>query len=242
MMPFLTWCLVPKCWSAHATPAMPRDLDQKGLACCSSQAISTSQRQPRPPRRSHRANPVVKNQVIFLLLTLVHDRVSLCDQRTWLEVAASWLRLSLCLPRPDPILRPTLSSLPNSAYPIPPSLTMAAAPMPSLPVHEGLIDAPLDKHDAASLPPPQVHTPPTTDEASHKDDDAASSSSLSDLGDYIEDEENRMRFEEAARAGAEAEQFSEVKPDRYENGVPIFTPVCETTPVANSFDPRYKRS
>src|ERR1700760_4661570 len=86
----------------------------------------------------------------------------------------------------------------------------------------------MDKHDTAapSLPPPQVHTPPTTDEGSRHDDDAASSSSLSDLGDDIEDEENRMRFEEAARAGAEAEQFSEVKPDRYENGVPIFTPVC----------------
>lgn len=77
-----------------------------------------------------------------------------------------------------------------------------------------------------TIPPPQVHTPPTTDEGSHKDDDAASSSSLSDLGDDIEDEENRMRFEDAARAGAEAEQYSEVKPDRYENGVPIFTPVC----------------
>ena len=82
------------------------------------------------------------------------------------------------------------------------------------------------KMAAEQLPPPQVHTPPTTDEGSHKDDDAASSSSLSDLGDDIEDEENRMRFEEAARAGAEAEQHTEIKPDRYENGVPIFTPVC----------------
>lgn len=97
-------------------------------------------------------------------------------------------------------------------------------------VHDGLGVADLDKEDAMSpsIPPPQVHTPPTTDEASHKDDDAASSSSLSDLGDDPEDEDeaNRMRFEEAARAGAEAEQYSEVKPDRYENGVPIFTPVC----------------
>jgi hypothetical protein len=114
--------------------------------------------------------------------------------------------------------------------------------MPSLTVHQGLVDVPLDKHDAASVPHPQVHTPPTTDEASHKDDDAASSSSLSDLGDDIEDEENRMRFEEAARAGAEAEQFSEVKPDRYENGVPIFTPVRETHSLANCFDARYKRN
>lgn len=104
---------------------------------------------------------------------------------------------------------------------------MAATTMSSLPPHEGLVDNVLDKRDSVSEPslPPQVHTPPTTDEASHKDDDAASSSSLSDLGDDMEDEENRMRFEEAARAGAEAEQFSEVKPDRYENGVPIFTPV-----------------
>ena len=86
----------------------------------------------------------------------------------------------------------------------------------------------LDKQDPVppTLPAPQVHTPPTTDEGSHKDDDAASSSSLSDLDDDIDDEENRMRFEEAARAGAEAEQYSEVKPERYENGVPIFTPVC----------------
>ncbi|KEF63444.1 uncharacterized protein A1O9_01422 [Exophiala aquamarina CBS 119918] len=101
--------------------------------------------------------------------------------------------------------------------------------MPSLPVDAGLGTAAVDKDDSLSqsVPVPQVHTPPTTDEASHKDDDAASSSSLSDLGDDIEDEENRMRFEEAARAGAEAEQFSEVKPDRYENGVPIFTPTME---------------
>lgn len=98
---------------------------------------------------------------------------------------------------------------------------------PTLPNLEAPGSAVLDKHEtmSQSLPPPQVHTPPTTDEGSHKDDDAASSSSLSDLGDDIEDEENRMRFEEAARAGAEAEQYSEVKPDRYENGVPIFTPV-----------------
>jgi len=100
--------------------------------------------------------------------------------------------------------------------------------MPTLAVQDGLGAAALGNDDGIpqSIPTPQVHTPPTTDEASHKDDDAASSSSLSDLGDDIEDEENRMRFEEAARAGAEAEQFSEVKPDRYENGVPIFTPVC----------------
>ena len=84
-----------------------------------------------------------------------------------------------------------------------------------------------DKHETMpeSLPLAQVHTPPTTDEGSHKDDDAASSSSLSDLGDDILDEENRMRFEEAARAGAEAEQYSEVEPAYYEGGIPIFQPV-----------------
>jgi hypothetical protein len=102
---------------------------------------------------------------------------------------------------------------------------------------DGLGAAALDKEDGMpqTLPHPQVHTPPTTDEASHKDDDAASSSSLSDLGDDIEDEENRMRFEEAARAGAEAEQHSEVKPDRYEGGVPIFTPVCSIPASATRF-------
>ena len=76
-----------------------------------------------------------------------------------------------------------------------------------------------------------VGTPPsTTDEASHKEsDDAASSSSLSELGDDILDEENRRRFEEAARAGAEAEQHTEIKPHHYENNIPIFQPVCHST-------------
>ncbi|KAJ9617245.1 hypothetical protein H2200_000966 [Cladophialophora chaetospira] len=101
-------------------------------------------------------------------------------------------------------------------------------PAPSLPDPLTNDSTAIDKHEtmSQSLPVPQVHTPPTTDEGSHKDDDAASSSSLSDLGDDndILDEENRLRFEEAARAGAEAEQYSEVTPDRYENGVPIFTP------------------
>jgi hypothetical protein len=90
----------------------------------------------------------------------------------------------------------------------------------------------------------QVHTPPETDETSHshKDDDAASSSSLSDLGDEIDlpgdvlgdliDGEEDTKFEDAARAGAEAEQFSEVKPDRYEGGIPIFQPVyCQFFPM-----------
>ena len=105
---------------------------------------------------------------------------------------------------------------------------MAAVTAPDLPSTTGLGAAALDKDKMASqhLPPPQVHTPPTTDEGSHKDDDAASSSSLSDLGDDLDDLENTMRFQDAARAGAEAEQHTKIKPDRYENGVPIFTPVC----------------
>lgn len=105
----------------------------------------------------------------------------------------------------------------------------AAATMSSIEVDI----AAMDKHDISTqLPPPQVHTPPVTDEASHKEsDDAASSSSLSELGDDILDEENRMRFEEAARAGAEAEQSSEVKPDHYENNIPVFQPVSHTTGI-----------
>lgn len=105
---------------------------------------------------------------------------------------------------------------------------MAAVVAPDFPLESGVGTESMHKEKTAGqqLPPAQVHTPPTTDEGSHKDEDAASSSSLSDLGDDLEDEENRIRFEEAARAGAEAEQHTEIKPDRYENGVPIFTPVC----------------
>ena len=113
---------------------------------------------------------------------------------------------------------------------------MAAVAMPSTTTSPKLAPTTLDTpHDLSEpLPLPQVHTPPTTDEASHKDDDAASSSSLSDLGDDTDDEENRLRFEDAARAGAEAEQTSEVKPDRYENGVPIFTPVSQGIPSSST--------
>jgi len=84
--------------------------------------------------------------------------------------------------------------------------------------------------------PSQVHTPPTTDEGSHKDDDAVSSSSLSDLDenadlgvnmDEYDEEQNRQRFEDAARAGAEAEQHSQIKPHHYEGGVPVFQPTME---------------
>ena len=76
-----------------------------------------------------------------------------------------------------------------------------------------------------------IQTPPASDGSSHshKDDDAASSSSLSDLE---EDMETDARFEdEIAGAGAgtgagiEEKGRSDVKPDRYEGGIPIFTPV-----------------
>ena len=83
---------------------------------------------------------------------------------------------------------------------------------------------------------PQVSTPPTTDEGSHKDDDAASSSSLSDLDENVDldtrmldfdEEENRQRFEDAARAGAEAEQHAQIKPHHYEGGIPVFQPTMD---------------
>jgi hypothetical protein len=138
---------------------------------------------------------------------------------------------------PISLASPSLSSHPRLS----PISTMAAVAATAPPIATSADTLTSTKQD--TLPVPQVHTPPTTDEGSvHKDDDAASSSSLSDLGDDIDmdininidldgevdaDEENRLRFEEAARAGAEAEQFSEVKPDRYENGVPIFTPTME---------------
>jgi hypothetical protein len=72
-----------------------------------------------------------------------------------------------------------------------------------------------------------IQTPPASDGCSHshKDDDAASSSSLSDLE---EDMETDARFEdEIAGAGArlQDEGRSDIKPDRYEGGIPIFTPV-----------------
>jgi hypothetical protein len=93
-----------------------------------------------------------------------------------------------------------------------------------------------DKHTMAT--DHLVRTPPHTDEASHKEsDDAASSSSLSELGDDILDEENRLRFEEAARAGAEAEQHTEIKPHHYENNIPIFQPVRHSTGPHNSDEP-----
>lgn len=75
----------------------------------------------------------------------------------------------------------------------------------------------------------QVHTPPASDMSSHgrkDDDDAASSSSLSDLEDDII---NDTRFDEGitgAGVGIEEAADEEIEPDRYEGGIPIFTPVC----------------
>ena len=89
---------------------------------------------------------------------------------------------------------------------------------------------------------PESHSlpsPPTTherEEGSHKDDDAASTSSLSDLDETVDldvnmndfdEEQNRQRFEDAARAGAEAEQHAKIKPHHYEGGVPVFQPTME---------------
>jgi hypothetical protein len=72
-----------------------------------------------------------------------------------------------------------------------------------------------------------IQTPPASDGSSHghKDDDAASSSSLSDLEDDIESD---TRFEDqiaGAGAGVQDDGRFDIKPDRYEGGIPIFTPV-----------------
>lgn len=72
-----------------------------------------------------------------------------------------------------------------------------------------------------------IQTPPASDGSSHghKDDDAASSSSLSDLEDDMEPD---VRFEDniaGAGAGVQADRRSDINPDRYEGGIPIFTPV-----------------
>jgi hypothetical protein len=83
-----------------------------------------------------------------------------------------------------------------------------------------------NKNSAAS----HIQTPPASDGSSHshKDDDAASSSSLSDL----EDVETDARFEDGiagAGAGIEDEGRPDIKPDRYEGGIPIFTPVRDSS-------------
>ena len=83
------------------------------------------------------------------------------------------------------------------------------------------------EHSRAS----HIHTPPASDMSSHgqKDDDAGSSSSLSDIDDDQIEED--IRFEDntaGARTGVERDQageFLDIKPDHYEGGIPIFTPV-----------------
>lgn len=119
-------------------------------------------------------------------------------------------------------------------------MAAAVAASPDLPAHSACTVADDKSKRSPHLTASQVHTPPETDETSHshKDDDAASTSSLSDLGDLDldvaglgvqmdeeEEEEQDTKFEDAARAGAEAERFSEVKPDHYEGGIPVFKPV-----------------
>ena len=86
-----------------------------------------------------------------------------------------------------------------------------------------------------------IQTPPASDGSSHshKDDDAASSSSLSDLE---EDMETNARFEDeiagaSTSAGIEEKGRSDIKPDRYEGGIPIFTPVRSSfspTPIQDN--------
>ena len=72
-----------------------------------------------------------------------------------------------------------------------------------------------------------IQTPPASDGSSHghKDDDAASSSSLSELEDDMEPD---PAFEDdiaGAGAGMQNDGRSDIKPDRHEGGIPIFTPV-----------------
>ena len=100
----------------------------------------------------------------------------------------------------------------------------AAAPEPAE------LTLPGDKYTIMKDAPSHLHTPPASDMSSlgRKEDDAASSSSLSDIGDQVEED---TRFEDGiAGAGAgieEVEAPMEIKPDRYEGGIPIFTPSME---------------
>ena len=81
-----------------------------------------------------------------------------------------------------------------------------------------------------------IQTPPASDGSSRgrKDDDAASSSSLSDLED---DMESDARFEDDTTGSGASMQDngrSDIKPDRYEGGIPIFTPVrCSSSCFIN---------
>ena len=73
-----------------------------------------------------------------------------------------------------------------------------------------------------------MHTPPASDQSSHggrKDDDAASSSELSDLEE--EGDAHQTFCYNTTGAGPHVQQgeVGEVVPDRYEGGIPIFTPV-----------------
>ena len=64
---------------------------------------------------------------------------------------------------------------------------------------------------------PSIQTPPASDRSSHgRMDDAASSSELSDLDEDFED----------PKIEPKTEPEPAIEPDRYENGVPVFQPVC----------------
>lgn len=103
---------------------------------------------------------------------------------------------------------------------------MAAASIPDLP-EVGVIldkDKSLNNEKNAAV---QIRTPPASDQSSHghRDDDAASSSSLSDLEDDMVDGTTFQDEFTSAGTGAQEDRVSEVEPDRYEGGIPIFTPV-----------------
>ena len=75
----------------------------------------------------------------------------------------------------------------------------------------------------SKLEPTSLHTPPASDMSSHgrKDEDAASSSDLSDLGEEMDAEPQLNNI------GAQHELSNEIKPARFEDGIPIFEPTME---------------
>jgi hypothetical protein len=85
-----------------------------------------------------------------------------------------------------------------------------------------------------------IHTPPASDRSSHErkdgdDDDAASSSELSDLDDQF-DGAPQPSF--AQNASTEGPPPLIVEPARYEGGIPVFQPVCSTSPSPrNAYTP-----
>jgi hypothetical protein len=109
---------------------------------------------------------------------------------------------------------------------------MAATPSIEHPETEHSPDKEQGLHNISNAAS-HIQTPPASDGSSHghKDDDAASSSSLSDLEDDIESD---TRFEDQiAGAGADVQDDGrlDIKADRYEGGIPIFTPVRCSFPL-----------